>query len=286
MLNKQRPKRPKNLKEELRPYLSQEELDLLVRSYDVVGDLAIIIIPDELVGKQQLIGETVLRINKNVKVVLKRAGEYQGQYRLIPLEIIAGEDRKETMCKENGVRLLLNPETAYYSVRSGSERSRIASLIEEGENVLVMFSGVAPFPLVLSKHSKAGQIVGIEKNPDACMYAEKNRKLNKKLKNVELFCGDVNEVLPALKTTFDRILMPLPKSADQFLELAIQHLAPSGHLHYYTILEKDDFNRAVEDVEGACKAVGRVLQRHEVVIAGHCGPGKYRICLDCEVGGG
>lgn len=156
-------KRPKNLKETLRGHLSDEELELLVRSYDVVGDLAIIIIAEGLEHREKLIGEAILAINKNVKVVLKRAGMYQGEFRLIPLEVIAGENRKETQCKENGVRLSLNPEIAYYSVRSSSERQRIAELVQAGEQVLVMFSGVAPFPLVIAKNSRAAAIVGVEK---------------------------------------------------------------------------------------------------------------------------
>lgn len=277
-------KRPKNLKETLRGHLSDDELELLVRSYDVVGDLAIIIIAEGLEARENLIGEAILAINKNVKVVLKRAGMYQGEFRLIPLEVIAGENRKETQCKENGVRLLLNPEIAYYSVRSSSERKRIAELVKPGEDVLVMFSGVAPFPLVIAKNSGAKSIVGIEKNPEAHRYGVENLKLNKKLRNIKLYCGDVDEVLPGLKRTFDRILMPLPKGADAFLKTAITHLSNPGILHYYSILDKTEFEQARVDVEEACGVCGRTLVSSDIVIAGHSGPGKYRISLDCIIG--
>lgn len=275
--------RPGNLKEILRGHLSDEELKLLVRSYDVVGDLAIIIIAEGLEAREKLIGEAILAINKNVKVVLKRAGMYQGEFRLIPLEVIAGDNRKETECKENGVRLLLNPEIAYYSVRSSSERKRIAELVAPGENVLVMFSGVAPFPLVIAKNSKAKTIVGVEKNPDAHRYGVESLKLNRKLRNITLYCGDVDMVVPGLNQKFDRILMPLPKGAGAFLQTAVNHLTSPGILHYYSILDKADFEQAEKEVEQVCRECGRNLRSAEIVIAGHSGPGKYRISLDCVI---
>ena len=117
------------LKEALKNELTEHELNILVRGYDVVGDIAITIIPPELEAKESMIGKTILRLHKNVKVVAKRNGNYGGEHRTIPLEIIAGENRKETECKEHGVRLLLNPEKVYFSVRSSNERKRIASLV-------------------------------------------------------------------------------------------------------------------------------------------------------------
>ncbi len=128
----------------------------------------------------------------------KRAGNYGGEFRTIPLCILAGENRKETEVKESGIRLLVNPETVYYSVRSGNERRRIASLVQSGESVLVLFSGIAPFPLVIAGYSEAKSVVGIEKNPQAHAYGLQNLSRNKKLKNIQLYLGDVTEVVPEL----------------------------------------------------------------------------------------
>ncbi len=271
------------LKEALAQYLSEEELGHLVRSYDIVGDIAIIIIPDELVKKEHLIGKAILDLNKNVKVVLKRDGIYQGEFRQIPLKVIAGENRKETICKENGVRLALDPEQVYYSVRSSGERKRIASLVAPGENVLVMFSGIGPFPLVISKLSQAETIVGVEKNPVAHAFGVKNVRLNKKLKNVQLISGDVGTVLPELKTMFDRIVMPLPKSAHLFVANAVEHLSRNGWLHYYELLKKEDVSQAINKVEEIITKLGRTVASHNAVVCGHCGPTLYRICIDFNI---
>ena len=208
------------LKQHLKEYLSEEEMSRLVSSFDVVGDIGIIIIPQELEKHEKLIGEAVLASNRRIRVVAKRDGNYGGEFRTLPLTILAGEERKETEVKEFGVRLLLNPESAYYSIRSGNERRRVASLVEDNESVMVFFSGVGPFPLIISRFSLAQHIVGIEKNPIAHDYGLRNLQRNKKLTNILLILGDVVEVVPGLTALFDRVIMPLPTEAEKFLASA------------------------------------------------------------------
>jgi hypothetical protein len=41
-------------------------------------------------------------------------------------------------------------------------RKNVASFVKKGERVLVMFAGVAPFPIVIAKHSKAKEIYSVE----------------------------------------------------------------------------------------------------------------------------
>lgn len=77
--------------------------------------------------------------------------------------------------------------------------------------------------------------------------------------------------------------MPLPKGAGAFLQTAIRALRSPGVLHYYSILDKAEFEQAQLDVEKACRECGRTLDSSEIVIAGHSGPGKYRISLDCVI---
>ncbi|MFV0437819.1 MAG: class I SAM-dependent methyltransferase [Desulfopila sp.] len=272
-----------NLKDYLQGLLSPEELALLVRSYDVVGDMAVIIIPPELTPRQRLIGEALMTVVPHIKVVAKRDGVYEGEFRTIALEVIAGESRKETLHKEYGVKLLVNPEAVYFSVRSATERKRIADQVRPGEEVLVLFSGIAPYPLIIAANSRAGRVVGIEKNPVAHQYALKNIKINRKMKNIELHCGDVAAVLPRLNRTFDRVVMPLPKGGEPFLTLALHALRPAGVLHYYAMLPQTEFAAGPETVRRAALLEGRTVRRAEVVRCGHCGPRTYRVCVDCLV---
>jgi tRNA (guanine37-N1)-methyltransferase len=271
------------LKDALSGVLNDEELQVLVGSYDVLGDIAVIIIPEVLLAREKLIADAILTNNPRIKVVAKRAGLYGGEFRTISLTLLAGEKRKETELLESGVRLRLNPERVYFSVRSGNERRRIASLVTPGEAVLVLFSGIAPYPLVISRFSKARTIVGIEKNPDAHDYALQNLQLNKKLCNIEILFGDAATLISSSNRRFDRIIMPHPTMAESFLPGALRVLKPGGYLHFYDLQRQGCFSDSVRKITTACIAANRQVVRAAIVKCGHCGPRMYRLCIDAMV---
>ncbi|MBS3172508.1 class I SAM-dependent methyltransferase family protein, partial [Candidatus Woesearchaeota archaeon] len=198
--------------------LSPEDIKKIPKSFEIVGSILIFSnFPNEL--NKKLVGNYLLNKLKNIKTVAIKSKFYSGKYRTPKLKIIAGIKSKETIHRENGILLKVNPEEVYFSARTSTERLRIAKLVKKDESVLVMFSGAAPFPLVISKHSKAKEIYGIEINSLGHKYAQENVKLNK-LNNIKLFQGDVNKVLPILNKNFDRIIMPLPKNSEEYLDLA------------------------------------------------------------------
>ncbi len=272
-----------NLKEVLAGKLSRVELTKLVRSFDVIGDIAIIRIPPELKEKQALIGKAVLQMNKHVRVVARRDGSYQGEYRTQPLEIIAGEQRKETEYKEWGMRFVLNPEKVYFSVRLSNERKRVTELVQADEDVLVLFSGIGAYPLIIGRNSPADRIIGIEKNGAAHDFALRSLRLNKRITNVTLLHGDALEVAPTLPGRFDRVVMPFPQGGVVFLGTALDRLKPSGMLHFYGFAQKEQVDDVVEIVNRGCKEKGRKLTSSRVHICGHVGTRKYRICVDGQI---
>jgi len=190
--------KPANLRDFMKEKLTKKELELIPSSYDVVGDIAIVEIKKELEQKEKLIAEALLALHKNIKVVAKKYGVHGGEFRTRKLKILAGEKRKETIYRESGALLKLDVEKVYFSERLGSERLRIAKQIKKGENVLVMFSGCGPYPIVFSKNSPANLIFGIEKNPVAHKYGMENIQMNHS-GNVRLFMGDVKELMPLKK---------------------------------------------------------------------------------------
>ncbi|MDR3631113.1 MAG: hypothetical protein P4L42_12340 [Desulfocapsaceae bacterium] len=270
------------LKEALREVLTPEERGLLVGSFDVVGSVAIIIVPVLLEAKENLIAAAILRLHRNIRTVAKRVGNYEGEFRTLSLKVIGGEGLGETVHRENGVRFLLNPEKVYFSVRSSHERQRIAALIGPGEEILVMFSGIGAFPLILAAGSRAGEIVGIEKNPDAHRYALKSLAANRRIKNVVLLAGDVRDVLPRLQRTFDRVLMPLPGSAGRYLDLALTVCRRGGWLHFYDFQPPDTFPESVAAIKVGCG--NRPVTDTHTAVCGHCSPRRYRICVDARIG--
>jgi tRNA (guanine37-N1)-methyltransferase len=274
--------KPQKLKDALKDVLDESELNLVVRAFDIVGDLAIIDIPEELISKEKIIAQILLDLHKNIKVVCKRDGNYSGEFRTIPLKHLAGEDRKETLYKENNCFLYLNPEEVYFSARSSNERKRIANLIQPNETVLVMFAGIAPFALVIAKNSQAKHITAIEKNPVAGDYAKRNIKKNK-ITNIDFYVGDVNDIIPTLNQKFDRIVMPLPKSAHDFLDLAINNLNSNGFLHFYDFMHEDEFHIAEEKVLNSAKKLNRKVISIKTIPCGHYAPRVNRVCVDAQI---
>ena len=271
------------LKESLKNRLTKKQLVLVPSSYDMVGDLAIFSdIPKELKNKEKLIAETLLSLHKNIKVVLKKTKKYSGKFRTPKLKLIAGEKRKETELRENNVRLKLNPEKAYFSVRLATERKRITEQIKNNEEILVLFSGIGPYPLVIAKNKKPKIIYSVEINPYACEYQKENILLNK-INNIRLFKGDVRKIVPKLKKRFDRILMPLPRGAEDYLHLAIKAAKKNSIIHFYDFLHEDEFNKAKEKINKACKKAKKKYKILNLVKCGHFGPGIYRICVDFKI---
>jgi len=263
----------------LKKELKEELHSLIPSSFEIIGDIAIIEIPKKLESKEKLIGESLLKIQKNIKVVAKKAGQYEGEFRTRKLKIIAGENRKETIHKENNSRLKLNVETCYFSPRLSTERRRIIDMINPDEEILVMFSGIGPYPITIARNTEAKEIVGIEINPNAHKYAEENIKLNK-VKNVILYNGDVRDIVPKLKKKFDRIIMPLPKTADEFLPTVLDISRPGTIVHIYDFLHESEIpNLAIEKVKNYIPKANI----KEVVKCGQYSPGKFRICVDFEI---
>src|SRR3989338_1948157 len=146
---------------------------------------------------------------------------HSGEFRLRKVKILTGKNSKETIHQESGIKIKLHLERTYFSARTSHERLRIASQVKPGENILVMFSGAGPMPLVLARQSPARHITGIEINPLAHQYALQSIELNNLQDKITLLEGDVRERLPPLKQTFYRIAMPLPKTGEEFLDVAL-----------------------------------------------------------------
>jgi len=272
---------------QLRALFSQHFPDIdpirLPGGFDRVGDIAVLGITLEAEPYAPAIGRLILAQNPSIRVVARRDGEYGGEFRTRPLAVIAGEERLTTVHRENGVVLHLDLAQVYYSVRSAHERARIAAQVKPGERVCVLCSGVGPFPLIIARHSRAAEVIGIEKNPVAHQYAVKNLRANRKLRNVRFFEGDANHVLPELQQAFDRMLVVLPYGGEFLLPAALQALRPGGILHFYDMQAKGCCSATQATVEEAAQALGRHLQIQQVVRCGNCGPTTQRICLDATI---
>ena len=159
------------LKKALEDVLSEKETEELFSAFDQVGDIIIVRIPDSLLSKKKIIGETLLEQVKTAKSVFYQSSSVEGEFRTRDLEILAGEDKTETEYKEFGCRFLVDVKKAFFSPRLSTERDRIADLVQEGETVINMFGGVGMFSIIAAKRKKC-TVYNIDINPIAAKLCE------------------------------------------------------------------------------------------------------------------
>jgi tRNA (guanine37-N1)-methyltransferase len=275
--------KPRTLQQILKGKLTLKEVKLVPSSQEIVGSILILEIPDKLKKKEKIIAQAFLKTNKNIETVVKKSHAHEGVFRLRKVKILAGKRTKETIHKENNIKLKLNLEKTYFSTRLANERLRITKQIKKPEEILVMFSGAAPYPLVLAKNSPAKFITGIEINPLAHQLALENIKLNRLENKILIFEGDVRTILPKIKKKFDRILMPLPKTGERFLPLALTKAKPGTIIHFYSFLEETKINQEAKKIKKLCSQYKYKIRILRKIKCGQFAPYVYRVCFDIKV---
>ena len=227
------------LKKALENILSDTESEELISAFDQIGDIIIVRIPDSLLPKKKIIGETLLNEVKIAKSVFYQASAVEGDFRTRHLEILAGDDRTETEYKEFGCRFTVDVENAFFSPRLSTERERIANLVTDGEVVVNMFAGVGMFSIMAAKKKRC-TVYSIDINPVASSLCERNIISNKLLGKVISINGDASKIIKEqLENKSDRTLMLLPERSDEFLKSAIDATKSGGIIHYYSHIHAD-----------------------------------------------
>jgi tRNA (guanine37-N1)-methyltransferase len=249
-------------------------------SYDIIGNIAIVIFPVKTkLAKKKQYAKKLLKKHKSLTTVVEKLDKIKGRLRTIKTRHLQGIKTLETLHNENSCSFRLNIETCYFSPRLSTQRKEIAKKIKKDESVLVMFGGVAPFPIVISKFSKAKNITSIELGKACNTYAIENIKRNK-TKNIELIQGDVRK-----KTIgkFDRIIMPRPNLKDSFLNIAFKSIKKGGSIHYYGFYNKKDKNNLTELINSEAKKAKKKVKIIKITEAGEIAPYKFRYRVDFKV---
>jgi tRNA (guanine37-N1)-methyltransferase len=217
---------------------------------------------------------------KSIKTVVAPISDVEGEFRTRRFKVVAGEVRTTTTHKEHGLSYRVDLKGAYFTPRLGTERLRIAGLIDPSEVVLDMFAGVGPFALLLAK--RGSRVVAIDKNPVAVKYLRENALLNK-VENIEILEGDAAELALSYKDWADHVIMNLPHSASQFLIPAITAAKSGGVIHYYAISPEEDLYRDVALIEKAATQMGASVEVLYRGVVRSYSPRKYNVVIDFRV---
>jgi tRNA (guanine37-N1)-methyltransferase len=279
----------KDLKFLLAGRLQPQELDFVFKSYDVVGDIAIIRVPETLKPRSQIVAEAIMQTHKNVKTVLLQTSAVSGDFRLRQLEWAAGERKTTTVHKEFECLFEVDLERCYFSPRLSFERRRVASLVQPHEIVVNIFAGVGCFSIVMAKYSKVDRIFSIDVNPFAFDFMLKNVRLNRVQNKVVPVLGDAKKVVTEkLSRVADRVLMPLPEKACEYLDYALMALKPrGGWIHYYDFVHAGKDEKPVEKVRDKVTAKLNESNVKSEVLSGRVvratGPYWFQVVVDVFV---
>ena len=274
---------PGNLKYLLQNVVPEDKISEIVKSYDVVGDICILEIPEDLEKYELTIGHAIKRAFPNIKVIARKVGKRTEIERVQPLKVITGEKRLQTEHKEHGIAMKVDLSKVYFSPRASAERLRIAQLVKKDEKVLVMFSGVAPYPLVIASVQKNCWIWAIELNPEAHKLAEENIRVNRMGHIVTAIQGDVTKVLPELGEKFHRIIMPFPEKNWAFIELALKYTLPNSWIHFIAFVKENAIDSVKKRIEEIAKSAGKKATIKSWRLMGSYSPSTNRYTFDIFV---
>jgi tRNA (guanine37-N1)-methyltransferase len=281
----------RNLKSILADKLNPQQLKRIYKTYDIIGDIAIIRVPEPLAHHSRLIAQAVMSIHREVKAVWRQTSSVSGEYRLRQLEFLIGERKTETIHREYGCIFKVDLEKAYFSPRLSYERLRIARLIKPKEVVLNMFAGVGCYSICIAKHSEPLKVFSTDINPAAIHMFTENIRLNRVADVVVPIQGDAKQIIDAeLAGAADRILMPLPERAYEYLNSALSALKPTGGwIHYYAFQHAKKDENPVEKVREKTSEklhkLGVYFQVKFGRIVRSIGPRWYQVVLDIHVKG-
>ncbi len=266
----------KDIFESQAPILKVEDLLGFAVAYEIVGDIALI---EE---ESEDIAAAILKVHRNVNVVLCAISAVEGEYRTRRFRVVAGEQRTRTVHKDHGFRYNVDLAKAYFTPRLSTERQRIVSRVGPDDVVIDMFAGVGPYSIPISFRCK--KVIAMDKNPDAIRFLKENVELNK-VNNIEVLEGDANELALGFEGLGDHIIMNLPHSADAFLDAAVYMCAPGGVIHFYAMTPEDDlYDSSLEAISRAAKKASRTTEVMECRIVRSYAPHQYNVCIEVKVG--
>ena len=261
-------------------------------SYDILGNIAIVkFVRGTKQKEKKKIALKILKQHKSVGTILEKSGNFSGRLRKQKTRFIAGEKTKEVLYRENNCEFRFNVDDCYFSSRLSTDREEIAKQVAKSrkkEKVLVMFSGIGVYGIVIGKLSKAEKIVCVELNRKCNKYALENVKRNKLGEKIEIVQGDVRKKIgkgKEISEKFDRIVMARPNLKDDFLDVAFQVCKKGTIIHYHCFYHELEMKSGVieELIEKKAMENRKRIKIVGIKKAGEIAPYKFRYRADFEI---
>lgn len=254
-----------------------EDLLGFTPTYERLGDLVLLQESDP--ERAEAAAAAFIESDLPVTAVLNRASDVEGDFRVAQWDLLEG-DHTETVHREYGVELLVDPTKAYFSPRLATERRRVIEQVEAGEHIVDMFAGVGPFAI---RAAVAGaEVVAVDLNPDAVEYCRENARRNGVDDRVTVIEGDIRDVAADYEDWANRLIMNLPHTAEQYLDAAAVLAGDVCRLHYYDIQPESATFAGETEIRDAFEPRYRVSVAERHIVRSYA-PGVLNVCLDVDV---
>ncbi|MDP6870122.1 MAG: hypothetical protein QGI21_05055 [Candidatus Poseidoniaceae archaeon] len=215
---------PKHWTERLDLELFTEYKEYWPMSHDQIGDIIILKLPSEIIDFGNTIGEAILQQFPNMRVVCADKG-VTGKFRVRDLQILSSRNKQttETIVRENGNEMIVNPSVAYYSPRLANERlltvesaKKLKNRLGRPLDVCDPYAGVGPsLVTLLSEKGLTNKIYGSDLNPAAVPILKQN------IGNHWAECRDARDLSKEHPQCADLLLVNLPHESINHLSKLI-----------------------------------------------------------------
>ena len=262
-----------DIRKRLSVLLSDAELESLPRAYELVGDIALINIPEILISNKYQIAKAYGDV-LGVKSVMEKKG-ISGEFREPGHTLLYGTDTV-TVHKENGIRYKLDLEMLMFSAGNINERIRMSRLEDVGL-VVDMFAGIGYFSLPIAKYT-GSRVMAIEKNPASYAYLVQNIRMNRLEGNLDALNIDCRDYVGEGAR---RIIMGYVRTTDEYLQKAFS-IADDGCIFHYhqTVPIKDYKGEMMREIKAQASMGGVEVEFIEGRMVKKYSPGIVHAVMD------
>ncbi|EFN52321.1 hypothetical protein CHLNCDRAFT_139113 [Chlorella variabilis] len=157
-------------------------------SFESVGHIAHLNLRTELLPYKHLIGKVILDKNPRLKSVVNKLASIENEFRVFPMELVAGQEGTETELRQHGARFRLDFRKVYWNSRLEGEHQRLVQLFRPGEAVLDAMAGIGPFAIPAAR--KGCLVYANDLNPASFEYLCTNIRINRLAGKVLPFNAD------------------------------------------------------------------------------------------------
>lgn len=270
------------LREKMEGRLTEKGLELLPRSYQIIGRIMLLKLKPELLKQRRLIGTAVLELLPYLRTVCLQK-KIAGKERKPELEFIAGEKSFKTLHRENGCLFEMDVSKTMFSKGNKAEKMRIAGQAKPNETIVDMFAGIGYWAIPVAKSAKARKVFAIDINPEALGFLERNVFLNNISGKVEILKGDCRSFAALLENSADRIVMGCLFETEKFLPAALKMAKSGCIIHFHRNVDMKKVESLKEKIAETAEKSGCEIEFIDTVKVKSYAPKVWHVVMDLKI---